>query len=135
MKKAKYIIPIIFLVIGIILIIISAVLIANNIGLSSLETQTFSQSFESEQENQNINKLSAINAQCDIGNLVIKKGNELKIDCTDIIKNKLELYFSDGVLTVNYEAEKWHKYISVGFFNEKIKNGEIVITVPEGSFD
>ena len=130
MKKLK-IIPISFIIIGIILVITGAILIQLGVGVSEFDTneQPKSLSFENPEE------LYKIKAECDIGDVIIKSGDTLKVEYKNIVEEKLYVSFTDGVLSVKYKAKKWHEYIRLGSLNENITNGRITITVPEGYVD
>ena len=123
-------IAIIVLIIGIILGIIGGILFFAGIGRSDLETDSFTEKYDEE--------ITKFDINCDIGELVIKyssSATSVIVECVDVIENKCDVEVKDGTLVVDYEAEKWHKYIHLGTLNEDISSGIIQITLPSSSYE
>ncbi len=123
-------IAIIVLIIGIVLVIIGGILFLAGIGRGDWETDSFTEKFDGE-----INKLDIT---CDIGELVIRYSPDVTsviVECVDVIEKNFDVEVTNNTLVVNYEAEKWHKYISVGTLNEDISSGTIYVTLPANTID
>lgn len=123
-------IAIIVLIIGIILGIIGGILFFAGIGRDDLETDSFTEKYDGE--------ITRLDITCDIGELVIRyspDATSATVQCIDVIENNFDVEVTNNTLVINYEAEKWHKYINIGTLNDDVSSGEIQITLPSGSYE
>jgi len=129
MKTGKKI-AIIILIIGILLLVTGIVLFIAGIGRSKWETESFTETFDEE--------IKAIEINCDIGELIIEHSSDAtnaEVKCVEVIADKFDVTLNDGTLIIEYQSEKWHKYISIGTLNDDISKGEIYVTLPEKELD